>query len=116
MKRILRYLRGTSNFGLQYYGNQDDLTLYGFVDADYSGDLDDRKSRTGYVYKLSHGPISWTSGRQGVTADSRTEAEFVALAEACKEGIWLRRLLLSLVILKIFRHQYIVTINLLSAS
>lgn len=49
-------------------------------DADYAGDHDDRKSRTGYLFLLAHGVVAWWSKRQGCTADSTTEAEFVATA------------------------------------
>lgn len=61
--------------------------LTGYVDADYSNDVDDRKSRTGVVLKLANGPISWCSQKQGCTADSTTEGEFVALAEGAKEAM-----------------------------
>jgi hypothetical protein len=96
VKRIFRYLSGTLNLGISYYGLASDLLLRGYCDADYAGDHDDRKSRTGYVFLLANGAIAWCSKRQGCTADSTTEAEFVALAESAKEAIWLRHLLHSL--------------------
>jgi hypothetical protein len=82
--------------GISYGGSLTDLTLRGYCDADYAGDLDDRKSRTGYLFLLANGAVAWCSKRQGCTADSTTEAEFVAMAESVKEAIWLRRLLQSL--------------------
>ena len=96
LKRIFRYLSGTVMMGISYYGNSSDLALRGYCDADYAGDHDDRKSRTGYLFLLANGAIAWCSKRQGCTADSTTEAEFVAMAESVKEAIWLRRLLHSL--------------------
>jgi hypothetical protein len=96
VKRIFRYLSGTIDLGLSYYGSSQDLLLRGYCDADYAGDHDDRKSRTWYLFLLANGAIAWCSKRQGCTADSTTEAEFVALAESVKEAIWLRRLLHSL--------------------
>ena len=96
VKRIFRYLSGTLNMGISYSGSLTDLTLQGYCDADYAGDHDDRKSRTGYLFLIANGAITWTSKRQGCTADSTTEAEFVAMAETVKEAIWLRRLLSSL--------------------
>ena len=96
VKRVMRYLRGTLDYGIRFHGSEKDLQVIGYVDADYSGDTDDRKSRTGIIFKMANGPISWSSQRQGCTSDSTTEAEFVALAEAAKEAIWLRRLLASL--------------------
>ena len=96
VKRIFRYLSGTQTMGLSYYGSTPDLTLQGYCDADYAGDHDDRKSRTGYLFLLANGAIAWCSKRQGCTANSTTEVEFVAMAESVKEAIWLRRLLHSL--------------------
>ena len=92
VKRIMRYIRGTISHGITFYGGASDLKLTGFIDADYCNDVNDRKSRTGAVFKLANGPISWFSQKQGCTADLTTEAEFVALAERTKEAIWLRRL------------------------
>jgi hypothetical protein len=96
VKRVMRYIRGTLSHGITFFGPSFDLSLTGYVDADYSNDVDDRKSRTGVVFKLANGPISWCSQKQACTADSTTEAEFVALAEAAKEAMWLRRLLCSI--------------------
>lgn len=90
VKRILRYLRGTLSHGITFSGSSSSLSLTGYVDADYINDITNRKSRTGLVFKLANGPISWCSQKQGCVADSTTEAEFVALAEATKEAIWLR--------------------------
>jgi hypothetical protein len=96
VKRIFRYLAGTIHEGISYSGSRSDLILRGYCDADYAGDYDDRKSRTGYLFILAQGAIAWCSKRQGCTADSTTEAKFVAMAESVKEAIWLRRLLHSL--------------------
>jgi hypothetical protein len=96
VKRIFRYLSGTLHMGISYSGSISDLTLRGYCDADYAGDHDDRKSRTGYLFMLANGAVAWCSKRQGCTADSTTEAEFVAMAESVKEAIWLQRLLRSL--------------------
>ena len=96
IKRIFRYLSDTLTMGISYFGTHPDLTLRGYCDADYTGDHDDRKSRTGYLFLLANGAVAWCSKRQGCTTDSTTEAEFVAMAESVKEAIWLRRLLQSL--------------------
>lgn len=96
VKRIFHYLSGTLHMGLSYYGSKPDLTLRGYCDVDYAGNHDDQKSRTGYLFLLANGAIAWCSKRQGCTAGSTTEAEFVAMAESVKEAIWLRRLLHSL--------------------
>ena len=91
VKRILRYIRGTSDAALCYGGS--DLTVRGYVDSDFAGDLDKRKSTTGYVFTLAGGAVSWVSKLQTVVALSTTEAEYMAATQACKESVWIQRLL-----------------------
>jgi hypothetical protein len=68
--------------------------LYCFVDADFaSSDIDSRRSVTGYVIFFNSGIISWKSSLQRRTSASTTEAEYRALHDACKECIWLTRIL-----------------------
>jgi hypothetical protein len=56
-RHILRYLKGTNSFGMIFqYGNN--MSLQGFTDADWAGDLDKRRSTTGYVFFLAGSPIS----------------------------------------------------------
>jgi len=59
-KRILRYLQGTTNFGILYKREGMD-ELHAFTDSDYAGDLEDRKSISGYVFLMSSGVVSWLS-------------------------------------------------------
>jgi hypothetical protein len=94
VKRILRYLKGSLSFGIWYKnGNGDDLQLIGWTDSDYAGDSDDRKSTSGYVFKLDSGAISWSSKKQPIVTLSTTEAEFVAAASSACQAIWLRNVL-----------------------
>ncbi|KAL5705396.1 hypothetical protein ACHQM5_023705 [Ranunculus cassubicifolius] len=65
----------------------------GYVDSDYAGDLDKRRSTTGYVFTLAGGAICWRSILQSTVALSTTEAEYMALTEAIKEAIWLQGLM-----------------------
>ncbi|KAH9723672.1 hypothetical protein KPL70_007193 [Citrus sinensis] len=97
VKWILRYLRGTSGHGLIYGGQRRDNSLIvGYVDADYAGDLDRRRSLTGYLFTFNNCTINWKSQLQSVVALSTTEAEYTAAAEAIKEAIWLKGMLKEL--------------------
>ncbi|GJR53654.1 transposable element [Tanacetum coccineum] len=88
---ILRYLRGTTDFSLMYdSGGKTYVTEY--VDSDYDGDLDRRRSLTGYVFTLGGCAISWKATLQSTIALSTTEAEYMAMAEGIKEAIWLKGL------------------------
>lgn len=91
VKRILRYIRGTSDAALCYGGSE--FTVKGYVDSDFAGDLNKSKSTTGYVFTLAGGAVSWVSKLQTVVALSTTEAEYMAATQACKEAVWIQRLL-----------------------
>jgi hypothetical protein len=94
-KRVLRYLRGTSNLGLQYT-REDNPELTGYSDADFAADVDTRRSTSGYVYMLNGAAISWKTKLQPSVSLSTCEAELIALAFCVQEGIWLRRLVSEL--------------------
>jgi hypothetical protein len=91
-KGVLRYLAGSTQCGITYGTNTGD-GLLGYCDADYAGDVDTRRSTTGYVFILHGGAVTWCSKRQPTIAVSTTEAEYMAAAHAVKEGLWLRKLL-----------------------
>ena len=90
MKRIMRYLKGTSNYGL-VYSKDEQRECVGFSDANWGGDLDDQKSTSGYLFKLSGAAISWRSQKQTCVALSTAEAEYMALASAAQEAKWLQQ-------------------------
>ena len=92
VKRILRYLQGTVDYGL-CYDKVSHSKCTGYSDADWAGDIDDRRSTSGYVFSMSGGAISWRSKRQTCVSLSTAEAEYIALASAAQEAVWLRRLL-----------------------
>lgn len=94
VKRIFRYIKGTLEYGI-FFSKNVDLTLIGFSDADYASDPIDRKSVTGFLFKLN-GPIVWNSKKQISVSVSTTESEYVALSEATKDIIWIQRFLETL--------------------
>ena len=88
VKHIMRYLKGTLNLGLMFKSNNEG-ELVGFSDADWAGDLNDRKSTSGYVFLVSGSSVSWRSKKQSCVALSTAEAEYMLLASAAHEGyIW----------------------------
>ncbi|CAI7864806.1 unnamed protein product [Closterium sp. NIES-53] len=95
LNRALHYLVSTSTVGLTYHKNGTTTPkLIGYVDADHAGDSDNRRSRTGYIYRFEPiGPISWQSSKQELIALSSAEAEYIALCSATKEGLYLCELL-----------------------
>ncbi|XP_039143969.1 uncharacterized mitochondrial protein AtMg00810-like [Dioscorea cayenensis subsp. rotundata] len=92
VKRILRYINGTTNYGLLYTKN-DEFNLTGYSDSDLGGSQDDRKSTTGWLFSLGSTAIAWCSKKQPITALSSTEAEYISITSAACEAIWLRGLL-----------------------
>lgn len=95
-KRILRYIRETMDLKLIFRRRIDAEPLVGFVDADWAGDKNDRKSTSGYVFQVFGNTVSWSSRKQPTVSMSSTEAEYVALANGICEGKWLRSLLIEL--------------------
>jgi hypothetical protein len=75
VKRVFRYLRGTTNYGLCYQGRtglNKAVDIHGFFDADWVEDMDCRRSTSGYVFNVFGGAISWMSKRQAIVALSTT--------------------------------------------
>jgi hypothetical protein len=91
VKWLLRYLKGTSKMALHFKGK--DVILRGYADADLGGCKESYKSTTGYVFTVGGTAVSWMSKLQKSVALSTTEAEYMAVAEASKELIWLKNFL-----------------------
>ncbi|KAI9170383.1 hypothetical protein LWI28_027097 [Acer negundo] len=92
-KRMLRYFKGTSSYGIWYTNNVDNFQLCGYSDSDWAGSVDDRRSTTGYIFNLGSGAIAWNSKKQPSTALSSSEAEYMAATSASCQTVWLRRIL-----------------------
>ncbi|XP_071912380.1 uncharacterized protein [Coffea arabica] len=92
--RVLRYLKRTKDLELSY--NKFPVVLEGYSDASWVTSVCDKVSTSGWIFMLGGGAVSWASKKQTVITHSTMEAEFVALAAACKEAEWLRNLLLDI--------------------
>ena len=95
VKQVLRYLKGSIDKELVYTKSGDGLMLVGYSDADWASSVDDRRSTSGYYFSLTKsGPlISWKSRKQPIVALSSCEAEYVVLASAVQESLYLRQLM-----------------------
>ena len=94
LKHLLRFLKGTESLSL-VYNCSENLELFGFSDSDWATDKDDSKSTSGFCFKLSRSGsvVSWASKKQGCVALSSCEAEYVSLALAAQEAVYLQGLL-----------------------
>ncbi|XP_021735132.1 uncharacterized protein LOC110701816 [Chenopodium quinoa] len=95
LKRILRYIRGTTYFGLQLHKSSVS-SLVSYTDADWGGCPDTRRSTSGYCVYLGDNLISWSSKRQPTLSKSSCEAEYRGVANVVSESCWVRNLLLEL--------------------
>jgi hypothetical protein len=92
VKKILRYVAGTCNWGL-WFGRKkrNQALLIRFSDADFIGDIDARKITTWIIFFLVNSPITWQSTKQKVVAQSSCESEYIAAANATCQTLWLAR-------------------------
>ncbi|KAG9442085.1 hypothetical protein H6P81_017939 [Aristolochia fimbriata] len=88
IERLLRYLKGTVNYGIHYSGLP--TVLEGYSDANWISDSDETKSTSGFVFTLGGGAVAWKSSKQTLITRSTMEAEMVALELAGGEAEWLR--------------------------
>uniref|UniRef100_A0A2N9J0Y8 Integrase catalytic domain-containing protein n=1 Tax=Fagus sylvatica TaxID=28930 RepID=A0A2N9J0Y8_FAGSY len=93
-KRILRYIRGSFNHGIEFTPGP--LSLSGYTDIDWAGDPDDRRSTSGFLVYLGHNAITWSAKKQATVSRSSIESEYRALAIASAELCWVRSLLKDL--------------------
>jgi hypothetical protein len=91
-KRVLKYLKGTQDFGLKY-SKVDDFNLIIYYDSYFDGVKENIVPTSGYLMSLESTVVSWRSHKQSIPTDSTTEAKYVAIAEVTKEIVWLRKIL-----------------------
>ncbi|KAK2374696.1 hypothetical protein QL285_075640 [Trifolium repens] len=92
VKRILKYVNGTSDYGIMY-SHSEDSRLIGYCDADWAGSADDRKSTSGGCFFLGNNLISWFSKKQNCVALSTAEAEYIAAGSSCSQLLWMKQML-----------------------
>ncbi|GJW10368.1 ribonuclease H-like domain-containing protein [Tanacetum coccineum] len=93
--QILRYVRGTLDYGLQLFSSST-TDLVAYSDADWAGCPTTRRSTSGYCVFLGNNLLSWSSKRQPTLSRSSAEAEYRGVANAVAETCWLRNLLREL--------------------
>ena len=90
VKYIMCYLNGTRNYGL-LYEKDEETNLVRYSNAEWADDLNDQKSASGYLFKLSGAAVIWRSKRQTCVSLCTTEAEYMALASAAQVAVWMQR-------------------------
>ena len=91
-KHVLRYVRGTITYGLNYTSSSG-VMLVGYVDSDWAGSAVDHKNTSSYCFSTGSTMISWSNRKQGSIAQSTAKAEYIVASDSCKEVFWLRKLL-----------------------
>jgi len=91
--QIVAYLNSTKDMCFKLGGITKEIILNAYSDSDWGGDLDKRRSRTGFVIRLNDSPVTWMSKLQTSIALSSTESEYVALSLCARDIIWCRYLL-----------------------
>lgn len=93
-KHLLRYVKGTITYGITF-GAKGRQGLIAYADSAYANSARNR-STTGFIFMLDGAPIAWASRKQSITAQSSTEAEYMAVSEATKQAIWVRHFLYAI--------------------
>ena len=94
-KHVLRYLKGTSEYGL-WYKKIDAVNFHGFMDADLAGSPTNRKSTSGGIFSIRSTTISWYNRKHRSVALSSAEAEYMEVIQVACEAIWMRNILVGL--------------------
>src|SRR5271156_6779628 len=87
VKRILRYLKNTKDYGL-WYKREGKFELQVYTDADWDGKIDDRKGTTGGAFFMGDRLVTWISKKQGCISQSIAEVEYVVTAANCCNIAW----------------------------
>eukprot|EP00253_Pinus_taeda_P029525 PITA_29525 len=88
-KRILRYLKGTTKYGL-WYPKGNDIVIQPYKNVDWAGSVDDRKSTSGAPFYLGGCLVSWLSKKQSSISLSTTKAEYITTT-TCTQVLWMKK-------------------------
>ncbi|GJT14298.1 retrovirus-related pol polyprotein from transposon TNT 1-94 [Tanacetum coccineum] len=94
VKRIFRYIKGTTHLGL-WYPKGTGIETVVYADSDHAGDYVDRKSTSGICTFVGCCLTSWFSKKQTALAISTTEAEYVSAGKACQQALWMKQALID---------------------
>ena len=86
---VIGYIKNTIDYGLTYSRGHD-ISPTAFVDADYGGCRDTRRSTSGFVFLMAGGAVTWSSKRQATVALSTVEAEYVAMSRCAQQMAWMQ--------------------------
>ena len=97
VQHLFRYMQATKDLKLTYAPDPSQTDLFTtYCDADFAGNIDNKRSTSGYVVKIGTGAVSWSSRLQSFNTLSTTESEYVAAVAAGQEILWLRNLFMEL--------------------
>src|ERR1700678_431442 len=86
---VIGYIKNTIDYGLTY-SRDSDISPTAFVDADYGGCKDTRRSTSGHIFTMAGGPVTWSSKRQATVALSTVKAEYVAMSRCAQQMVWMQ--------------------------
>ncbi|GMI94749.1 cysteine-rich RLK (RECEPTOR-like protein kinase) 8 [Hibiscus trionum] len=95
VKNILKYLRRTKDT-FHMYGDEEDLSIKGYTNANFQTDKDDSRSQSGFVFCINGGVVSWKSSKQYTVVDSTIESEYIATSDAAKEVVRIKKFISEL--------------------
>ncbi|XP_039119056.1 secreted RxLR effector protein 161-like [Dioscorea cayenensis subsp. rotundata] len=92
VKRIIRYVHGTAEYGI-WYSKDSNSHLAGYSDADWAGNIDDRKSTSGGCFYLGNNLVTWYRKKQSSISLSTAEVEYIAAGICCTQLLWMKQML-----------------------
>jgi len=88
VRRILRYIKHTLQCGI-FYEAKSPLQVHGYTDADWAGNVLDRRSTNGFMFSFGSGAVSWSNKKQPTFGLSSMEAKYKSVAIVACEVVWL---------------------------